>query len=92
MNRPWLWPRTWNATFGASRSTHVERRPGSARAKWTIRHPVAATIMAFAGAAVLGGFLGAVEIQRRWNEADRAETKRIIGLQSDGTAKVLAQG
>ena len=58
-------------------------------AKWARRRPFAATLLALAATAILGGFLGALEVQRRWNQADRQENDRIMTLQADGTGTIL---
>ena len=42
-------------------------------AKWARRRPVAATLLALAATVVLGGFFGALEIQRRSNLTDPAK-------------------
>ena len=58
-------------------------------AKWARRRPVAATLMALAATLVLGGFVGALEFQRRSNDAYRQENDRSNGVRAEVTEKIL---
>jgi eukaryotic-like serine/threonine-protein kinase len=57
--------------------------------KWARRRPAVAALLALAATAVLGGFLGALEFQRRSNQSYRRENDRIMALRADGTGRIL---
>jgi eukaryotic-like serine/threonine-protein kinase len=58
-------------------------------AKWVRRHPVAAMLLALVTTAILGGFVGALEFQRRWNQAERDESDRIATAKIDVMGKIV---
>ena len=57
--------------------------------KWARRHPVAATLMALAATVVVGGFAGALEIQRQSNLADRQKIEESDALRAEGMRTIL---
>jgi tetratricopeptide (TPR) repeat protein len=57
--------------------------------KWARRRPAAATLLAVAAAAIVAVFVGALEYQRRSNQAVRRESSRIMARQAEGTAAIL---
>jgi serine/threonine protein kinase/Tfp pilus assembly protein PilF len=57
--------------------------------KWARRRPVAATLLALAASLILGGFVGALELQRRRNDADRQKNDWLMARQNEGTATIV---